>query len=152
MRNAGANQAYAKRKLDYIESMIKSHTLRDELDCIAARQQLENLEQINGEPVMEEAKRPYTMALNQICEDYDLKARTLFGKVYPNRETVQDVLEIYNDMKRRLDNNPSPQQCANIRYRLEALDLAEEEKVKVRKLIFECENKKELKRYVPSTL
>ena len=116
--------------------------LRDEPDCIAARQQLENLEQINGEPVMEEAKRPYTMALNQICEDYDLKARTLFGKVYPNRETVQDVLEIYNDMKRRLDNNPSPQQCANIRYRLEALDLAEEEKVKVRKLIFECENKK----------
>lgn len=46
-------------------------------------------------------------------------------------------------MKRRLDNNPSPQQCANIRYRLEALDLAEEEKVKVRKLIFECENKKD---------
>lgn len=78
--------------------------------------------------------------------DYDLKARTLFGKVYPNRETVQDVLEIYNDMKRRLNNNPSPQQCANIRYRLEALDLAEEEKVKVRKLIFECENKKELKK------
>ena len=133
-------------QVDCIESMIKSHTLRDEPDCIAARQQLENLEQINGEPVMEEAKRPYTMALNQICEDYDLKARTLFGKVYPSRETVQDVLEIYNDMKRRLDNNPSPQQCANIRYRLEALDLAEEEKVKVRKLIFECENKKELKK------
>ena len=58
-------------QVDYIESMIKSHTLRDEPDCIAARQQLENLEQINGEPVMEEAKRPYTMALNQICEDYD---------------------------------------------------------------------------------
>lgn len=137
---------HMQAQVDYIESMIKSHTLRDEPDCIAARQQLENLEQINGEPVMEEAKRPYTMALNQICEDYDLKARTLFGKVYPNRETVQDVLEIYNDMKRRLDNNPSPQQCANIRYRLEALDLAEEEKVKVRKLIFECENKKELKK------
>ena len=39
-------------QVDYIESMIKSHTLRDEPDCIAARQQLENLEQINGEPVM----------------------------------------------------------------------------------------------------
>ena len=39
---------HMQAQVDYIESMIKSHTLRDEPDCIAARQQLENLEQING--------------------------------------------------------------------------------------------------------